>query len=50
MSNAFFHVPKALNEPVKSYAPGTSERKLLKEAITELKSRTVDIPMFIDGK
>ncbi|MBK7569926.1 MAG: L-glutamate gamma-semialdehyde dehydrogenase [Bacteroidetes bacterium] len=50
MSNAFFHVPKALNEPVKSYAPGTTERKLLKEAITELKSRTVDIPMFIDGK
>ena len=50
MSNAFFHVPKALNEPVKSYAPGTSERKLLKEAIAELKATTVDIPMFIDGK
>ncbi len=50
MSNAFFHVPKALNEPVKSYAPGTAERKLLKQAIAEIKAATVDIPMFIDGK
>lgn len=50
MSNAFFHVPKALNEPVKSYAPGTSERKLLKQAISDLKATTIDIPMFIDGK
>ncbi len=50
MSNAFFQVPKALNEPVKSYAPGTSERKLLKQAIAELKATTVDIPMFIDGR
>jgi len=50
MSNAFFHVPKALNEPVKSYAPGTSERKLLKQAIAELKAISADIPMFIDGK
>ena len=50
MSNAFFHVPKALNEPVKSYAPGSVERKLLKQAIVDLKSSTVDIPMFIDGK
>ncbi|MFI5172933.1 MAG: L-glutamate gamma-semialdehyde dehydrogenase [Chitinophagales bacterium] len=50
MSNAFFHVPKAMNEPVKSYAPGTPERKLLKEAIAELKSKKLDIPMFIGGQ
>jgi len=50
MSNAIFRVPKAINEPVKAYAPGSAERKLLKDAIAELKATQVDIPMFIDGK
>ena len=50
MSNAFFSVPKAINEPVKSYAPGSPERKLLKAAIADLKSKQADIPMFIGGK
>jgi len=50
MSNAIFRVPKAINEPVKAYAPGSAERKLLKDAIAELKDTQVDIPMFIDGK
>ncbi len=49
MSNAFFIVPKAINEPVNSYAPGTPERKLLKQAIADLKSKHADIPMFIGG-
>jgi 1-pyrroline-5-carboxylate dehydrogenase len=50
MSNAFFKVPKAVNEPIKGYAPGSSERALLKEAIQALKSEMVDIPMMINGK
>lgn len=50
MSNAIFRVPKAVNEPVKGYAPGSEERRLLKAAIAELKAMQVDIPMFIDGK
>lgn len=50
MSNAFFTVPKAINEPIKSYAPGTPERKMLQEAIRELKSKELDIPMFINGQ
>jgi len=50
MSNAYFRVPKAVNEPVSSYAGGTSERKKLKAAIKELKSMEMDIPMFINGK
>ena len=28
MSKGFYNVPKAVNEPVKSYAPGTPEREL----------------------
>ncbi len=50
MSNGFFKVPVAINEPVKSYAAGTTDRILLKEAIAELKSRQLDIPMFIGGE
>ncbi len=50
MSNAIFRVPKAINEPIKGYAPGSPERAALKRAIADLKSTTVDIPMFIGGK
>ncbi len=47
MSNAYFEVPIATNEPVLSYAPGSPERSELQAALKELKSQTVDIPMFI---
>lgn len=50
MSNGVFRIPLAVNEPVKSYAPGSIERKLLKEAIAELKNKHIDIPLFIGGK
>ncbi len=44
------HPPKAVNEEVKSYAPGTQERKLLDETIRELKKSQIEIPMVIGGK
>lgn len=47
MSNAIYKVPTASNEPVYSYAPGSNERKALKEAIHTLRSREMDIPMYI---
>ncbi|HRP60277.1 MAG TPA: 1-pyrroline-5-carboxylate dehydrogenase, partial [Vicingus sp.] len=50
MANAFFNVPTAVNEPVKSYAPGSPERKELQEMIAKLKNTTVDLPMVIGGK
>jgi 1-pyrroline-5-carboxylate dehydrogenase len=50
MSNGVFRIPKATNEPVKSYAPGSPERTLLKEAIAHLKTIQKDIPLFIGGK
>jgi 1-pyrroline-5-carboxylate dehydrogenase len=50
MSNAYFRVPKAENEPVKGYAGGSKERELLKAAIAEMKAVERDIPMYIDGK
>lgn len=50
MSNAIFTPPVAVNEPVKSYAPGTEEREELQKTVAEFRSREADIPMFINGK
>ncbi|MGK7394808.1 MAG: L-glutamate gamma-semialdehyde dehydrogenase [Candidatus Cyclobacteriaceae bacterium M3_2C_046] len=49
MSNGFFQVPVPINEPVLSYAPGSIERVVLKEAIELARSRQEDIPMYIGG-
>lgn len=50
MANAFFQVPYADNEPVKSYAPGTEERDSLQKELARQKATQVDLPMIINGK
>jgi len=50
MSKGMFQVPEPRNEPILSYAPGSSERANLKAMIGELRSKVTDIPMFIGGK
>lgn len=51
MSNAFFNVPQAVNEPVKSYAKGSTERAaLLKEYERMYHQHPIDIPMYIGSK
>lgn len=50
MVNGYSQIPLADNEPVYSYAPGTPEREMLKEAIEEARSQVVDVPMIINGK
>jgi len=50
MSNAFFEVPLAYNEPVLSYAPGSAERKELKSVYSKMKAKKMDIPMTIGGQ
>ncbi len=50
MSNAIFEVPIAVNEPVLSYAPGSVERAEVKAALADLKSKKLDIPMYIGGE
>lgn len=47
MSNAFYQLPAIGNEPVLSYAPGSPERAAVKAALRELKSKQLEIPMFI---
>lgn len=50
MLKGFFKVPEARNEPVKSYAPGSSERISLQKKLAELQAVQLDIPMMIGGK
>lgn len=47
MSKGFFNVPVAINEPVKTYAPGTPEREEVLKAFKELYHSPVDIPLYI---
>ncbi|MBI4061592.1 MAG: L-glutamate gamma-semialdehyde dehydrogenase [Elusimicrobia bacterium] len=50
MSNARFSVPKPVNEPVLSYGPGSPERAKFFARLNAMKSKAVDIPMFIGGE
>jgi len=50
MSTGFFEVPVAINEPVKTYAPGTPERDEVLKAYKELYNSTINVPLYIDGK
>ncbi len=44
-----FHYPIPTNEPVLNYAPGSAEKAALKNALKELKSEKIDVPMYIGG-
>lgn len=50
MSNAFFQVPPAVNEPILSYEPESPEKSAVLAKIKELKGKQADIPMYIGGK
>ncbi|MDX2478894.1 MAG: L-glutamate gamma-semialdehyde dehydrogenase, partial [Desulfuromusa sp.] len=50
LNNAEIKIPFPQNEPVLSYAPGTPERQKIKEALEELKSKQIEIPLIIGGK
>ena len=38
------------NEPVLNFAPGSIERDVLKKALKELKSKKIDVPMYIGSE
>ncbi len=50
MPNSIVKIPKALNEPVLNYSPGSPEKAEIKKALKEFKSSNFDIAMVIDGK
>jgi len=50
MANAFFEVPIPVNEPVLSYRAGSPERAAVQAELKRMKSKKIDVPMYIGGK
>jgi len=50
MLKGFFNVPTPHNEPVKSYAPGSPERKELQAKLKELRAQQIEVPMYIGSE
>ena len=50
MNIGTFSYPMPVNEPVLNYAPGSPEKKRLKEVLAELKKHRDDVPMYIGSK
>lgn len=50
MGKGFFNVPIAVNEPVKSYAPGSEEREAVLKVYKEMYNAKIEVPLYINGK
>ena len=50
MGKGFFKVPKAINEPVLSYAPGSAERENVLKTYKSMYNSSIEVPMYINGK
>ncbi|KOS06575.1 1-pyrroline-5-carboxylate dehydrogenase [Flavobacterium akiainvivens] len=50
MPKGIYNVPKAVNEPVRAYAPGSKERQQVLDTFKELYNTTVDVPMYIGNQ
>lgn len=48
--NSIPNVPAPVNEPVKSYAPGSPERAELKAAYARMAGEEIEIPLIIGGR
>lgn len=50
MGKGVFQVPQAVNEPIKSYAPGTPEREEVLNAYKALYESEVEVPLYIGSE
>jgi 1-pyrroline-5-carboxylate dehydrogenase len=50
MLKGFFNVPKAVNEPVKSYAPNSPEKAAVLKAYKEMWNSQIDVPLYIGSE
>ncbi|MDD5151027.1 MAG: L-glutamate gamma-semialdehyde dehydrogenase [Flavobacterium sp.] len=50
MLKGFFNVPKAVNEPVKSYAPNSPEKAAVLAAYKQMWNSKIDVPLFIGNE
>ena len=50
MLKGFFNAPKAVNEPVKSYAPNSPEKASVLAAYKLMWNSTIDVPLYIGSE
>ena len=50
MLKGFFNVPKAVNEPVKGYAPNSPERDAVQAAYATMWNSQIDVPLHIGSE
>ena len=50
MLKGFFNVPKAVNEPVKSYAPNSPEKANVLKAYQKMWNEKIDVPLYIGNE
>jgi len=48
--NGHRRVPPPVNEPIRSYAPGSPERESLKTRLKDMASQKIDMPLVIGGR
>jgi len=49
-SHGIFRPPLAVNEPARSYAPGSPEREELQRRLAEMQSERLDLPCIVGGQ
>ena len=50
MLKGFFQVPKAVNEPVKTYAPNSPEKAAVLAAYKKMWNENIDVPLYIGSE
>jgi 1-pyrroline-5-carboxylate dehydrogenase len=50
MLKGFFHVPKAVNEPVKTYKPGSPEKEAVLAEYRKMWNEQIDVPLYIGSQ
>jgi len=50
MPKGFYNVPKAVNEPVKSYAPNSPEKAAVLAAYREFWNASIEVPLYIGNQ
>ncbi|TGD57730.1 L-glutamate gamma-semialdehyde dehydrogenase [Flavobacterium humi] len=50
MLKGFFNIPKAVNEPVKAYAPNSPERAAVQAAYKAMWNSKIDVPLYIGSE
>lgn len=50
MPKGIYNVPPPKNEPILNYAPGSSEKEAVKQALATFRAQEINVPMYIGGQ